>query len=260
MLGSAAEIEESEEEFPGVFVDAGAAADDLFEFRRGADSAVEDGLRVYAGGEEAGGGDEDGVFGFGVNEVAEFILAFGIAAGYPHGVAMVLVAEVLVFLDEGLAHAGGVFFIHAEDDGFLKAVAGFLEERGDLAGDDQGEFVDYQSAVIVLGVVDAVFDFEAVAIGLAFFGAVAFDIDIDVDFVDFVRGEEAVANSFLQRVTVDGFAKVFDVRDVFSFLRGGGQADLGGGFDVVEDFAPGGIGGSAAAMAFVDDDEVEERF
>ena len=32
----------------------------------------------------------------------------------------------------------------------------------------------------------------------------------------------------------------------------------GGGLEVVEDFAPGGIGGGGATVAFVDDDEVEE--
>ena len=36
---------------------------------------------------------------------------------------MVLVAEVIVFVDEGLAQAGGVFFVDAEDDGLLQAIA-----------------------------------------------------------------------------------------------------------------------------------------
>jgi hypothetical protein len=49
-----------------------------------------------------------------------------------------------------------------------------------------------------------------------------------------------------------------DVGDVLRFLGRGGQADLGGAGEVVEDLAPGGVFGGAAAMAFVDDDQVEE--
>ena len=44
----------------------------------------------------------------------------------------------------------------------------------------------------------------------------------------------------------------------FGFLRRGGQADLRGAGKVVEDLAPGGVLGRAAAVALVDDDEVEE--
>ena len=50
-----------------------------------------------------------------------------------------------------------------------------------------------------------------------------------MDFDDFVGGEEAVADTFPEGVSVDGLAEVFDVRDVFGFFGGGGEADLGGG-------------------------------
>ena len=49
-----------------------------------------------------------------------------------------------------------------------------------------------------------------------------------------------------------------DVGDVFGLLGRGGEADLGGGGEVLEDLAPGGILGGAAAVALVDDDQVEE--
>ena len=49
-----------------------------------------------------------------------------------------------------------------------------------------------------------------------------------------------------------------DVGDVLGLLRRGGQADLRGAGEVVEDLAPGGILGGAAAVALVDDDQVEE--
>ena len=75
---------------------------------------------------------------------------------------------------------------------------------------------------------------------------------------DLVRGEEAVLDSLLERVGVDGRAEVLDVRDVLRLLRRGGQADLRGGREVLEDLAPRGVVVSAPAVALVDDDQVEE--
>ena len=98
----------------------------------------------------------------------------------------------------------------------------------------------------------------AVAVEFARLGPVAFHVDVDVDLDDLVGREEAVLDALLERVGVDRLAEVVDVGDVFGFLGRGGQADLRGGGEVVEDFAPGGILGGAAAVAFVDDDQVEE--
>ena len=79
-----------------------------------------------------------------------------------------------------------------------------------------------------------------------------------MDLDDLVGRQEAVADALLERVGVDRFAEVVDVGDVFGFLRRGGQADLGGAGEVVEDLPPGGILGRAAAVALVDHDQVEE--
>ena len=89
-------------------------------------------------------------------------------------------------------------------------------------------------------------------------GAVAFHVHVEMHFDDLVGGEEAVANALLERIGVDRLAEVMDVGDVFGFLGRGGEADLGGGREVFEDLAPGGILGGAAAVALVDDDQVEE--
>jgi hypothetical protein len=72
-------------------VDAGAAADDLLEFRHRADFAVEDDeparLGIDARREEARRGDDDGIRGFGVDEAADLgpafvIVALGQGSGY----------------------------------------------------------------------------------------------------------------------------------------------------------------------------------
>ena len=191
-------------------------------------------------------------------KLSSWALAFGIVAGDAHDVALVLLHEVGVLVDQGLAHARGVVDVHAEDDGLLEAVAAFLQELGDLCGDALGALVDDQIAVEVLLVVDAVFDLLAVFVGLSLGRAVAFHVHVEMDFDHLVGSEEAVADALLQRVGVDRLAEVVDVGDVLGFLRRGGEADLGGAGEVFEDLAPGGIFGRAAAMALVDDDEVEE--
>ena len=167
-------------------------------------------------------------------------------------------AQVGVLVDQGLAQARGVFGVDCEDDGLLEAVAGFLQVFGDLLGHDAGALVQHQGAVEVLGVVDAVPDLFAVAVELAFFGTVAFDVAIDVDLDDLVGGEEAIADALFQGVGINRLSEVIDVGDVFGFFRCRGQADLGGAGEPGEDLAPGRVLGGAAAMALVDDDQVEE--
>ena len=161
MAGRAPEVHQGEVEFVGVLVDAGAASDDLFEFGHGLDCAVQHdqpaGLGIDAGGEQPRGGDQHGVFGFRVNEVTELCLSFGIVAGDAHDVAVVVTRQVGVLVDERLSYAGGVFLVDAEDDCFLKAVAAFFQEFGDVAGNGPCAAVQHQGFVEILGVVDAVF-------------------------------------------------------------------------------------------------------
>ncbi len=262
VVGGLAEVDQGEVVLLGVLVDACAAAHDLLELGHRSHFAVEDdeaaGLGVDTGGEQARGGDDDRILRFRVDEVADLGAAFGVIAGDTHDVALVLLDQVRVFVDEGLPHPRGVFGIHTEDDGFLEAVAAFFEELGHLPGDTLGALVDDQITVEVLLVVDAVFDLVAVLVGFALLRAVALDIDIEVDLDHLVGREEAVADAFLQRVAVHGFAEVVDIGDVFRLLRRGGEADLGGGGEVVEDLPPGGILCRAAPVTFVDDDEVEK--
>ena len=262
MVGGLPEVDQGEVVLLRVLVDAGAAADDLLELGHRAHFAVEDdeaaGLGVDTGGEQARGGDDDRIFRLRVDEVADLGAAFGIIAGDAHDVAFVLLDQVRVLVDQGLPHPGGVFGVHTEDDGFLEAVAAFLEELGHLPGDTLGALVDDQIPVEVLLVVNAVLDLVAVLVGLPLFGAVALDIDIEVDLHHLVGRKEAVADAFLQRVGVNRFAEVVDIGDVFRLLRRGGEADLGGGREIVENLPPGGILGRAAAVTFVDHDEVEK--
>lgn len=84
------------------------------------------------------------------------------------------------------------------------------------------------------------------------------NVPVKVDADHLVRGKESVFDALSQRISVDRFAKVVDVRSVFRFLWSGGEADLGGGTEVVQDFSPGTVFCRTAAMAFVNHDQVEE--
>ena len=81
MVGGFAEVDQGEVVLLGVFMYPRAAPDDLLELGHGADFAVEHdqaaGLRIHAGGEQPRGGDDNRVFGFGVDEVAKLRFAFG---------------------------------------------------------------------------------------------------------------------------------------------------------------------------------------
>ena len=111
-----------------------------------------------------------------------------------------------------------------------------LRKSRDLSGDELGAVVDDQGAVEVLLVVDAVFDLVAVAVGLPLFWAVALDVHVDVDLDDLVGRKEAVLDALLERVGVNRLAEVVDVGDVLGLLGRGGEADLGGGGEVIRGF------------------------
>ena len=258
----AAKIDQREIEFPGVLVHAGAAAHDLLELSHRVHVPVERnhpaGLNVHARRKQPRGRDQHRIFRFRVDEISEFGLAFGIAAGDAHDITVVLGDQIGVLVDERLAHARRVLLIDAEHDGLLEAVAAFPQELRYLAGNKLGAVVDYQRAVEVLGVVDAVLDLLAFAVELALLGPVALHVAVDVDLHHLVGREEAVADALLERIGVNRLAEIGDVGNVFGFLGCRGHADLRRLREIVEDFAPGRILGRAAAVALVDHDQVEE--
>ena len=75
---------------------------------------------------------------------------------------------------------------------------------------------------------------------------------------DLVGSQETVADALLEGVGVNRLAEVMDVGDVFGFLGRCGEADLCRRREVIQDFPPCRILCRTAAMALVDDDEVEE--
>ena len=76
--------------------------------------------------------------------------------------------------------------------------------------------------------------------------------------MDAVRGEEAVVDALPQAVRVERVAEVEVGVAVVLAQRRGGHAELVGRLEVLEDLAPVALVAGAAAVALVDDDEVEE--
>ena len=260
-IGYVAEVHDGEVAFAVFFVDAGASADDLFEFDHRADIAIEHyefaGLRVYPGGHELGGGGDYRVAGFGVYEVVKLYPTLGVVAGYLHYVFAVARHEVAIGVGEGGSHALGVVDVDAEDDGFGKAV-GLVEKFGYSLGDGLGAFVYDQVFIVVFEVVNAVFDAGAVLVLGVVLWAPAFEVDIEADAQDFVGREKTILDALLERIGIDGVAEVIAAGDGAGFFGGGGEADMGGLVEVVQDCAPDAIGGSATTVAFVNHYQVEE--
>ena len=215
------------------------------------------GLRVYPSGHELGGGGDYWVSGFGVYEVVELYPALKVVAGYLHDVFAVARHEVAIGIGEGGSHALGVVDVDAEDDGFGKAV-GLVEKFGYSLGDGLGAFVYDQVFIVVFEVVNAVFDAGAVLVLGVVLWAPAFEVDIEADAQDFVGREKAILDALLERIGIDGVAEVVAAGDGAGFFGGGGETDVGGLAEVVQDCAPGAIGGGAATVTFVNHYQVKE--
>src|SRR5207237_10291458 len=71
-------------------------------------------------------------------------------------------------------------------------------------------------------------------------------------------GQEAVVDAVLEGIDIDRLAEILVGIDVVLALGRGGEAELHRRGEVGEDVAPGAFVVGAAAMALVDDDEVEE--
>ena len=165
--------------------------------------------------------------------------------------------EVGVEIDQRLAHLAGVFLIDAKDDGLGEAV-GLLEEIGEVPGDGLRAGAKRDDALEILGLVFIVRDLPAVAVEFVLARPPAGGIPLGDDAMHAVRREEAVVDALAQTVFVDRIAEVEVGVAVIFAQRRRGHAELIGGLEVFEDLPPGAVVPRAAAMTFVDDDEVEE--
>ncbi|HLK47108.1 MAG TPA: hypothetical protein VKT49_03175 [Bryobacteraceae bacterium] len=214
-------------------VQASAAADDLFELDHGIDGAHEhdiaDVARIDPGGEFLRSGQDGGDGFLVVLEIAEILLTqVAIVGG--DALAVVGIGHGLHLVDE-VADGERVVLRGAEDQRFFIR-RDLIEEQLDAV---RFARLDFDDAVEVgFGVTLAGFDF-------AFDQLVVGGVDVLVegggDLLDLERGEEAVVDAVLERINEDGLAEVGVGIDVVLALGGGGEAELDGGLEVVEDAA-----------------------
>ena len=81
--------------------------------------------------------------------------------------------------------------------------------------------------VEIPGVADAVLDLVAVAVKLPLLRTISHHVTVNVDLDDLVGGgQETVTDTLFQGISVNRFAEIAAVGDLFSFLRRGGEANL----------------------------------
>ena len=235
-------------------VEPGAAADDLLELDHRVDRPhqhdVADVAGIDAGRELLRGGQDrrDGLLV--VLKVAQVLLAERAVVGR-HALAVVRVLARLHLVDE-VAHGQGVVLRGAEDQRLLVLVDLLHEQLHAV----RFAFLDLDDLV------EVGFRVALAGLDLALDQLVVGRVDILVErrgnLLHLERRQEAVVDAVLERIDVDRLAEILVGVHVVLALGRGGQAELHGGGEVVEDAAPVAFVVGAAAMALVDDDEVEE--
>ena len=136
MAGGAAKVDQREIELPCVLMNAGAAPDDLLELGHRADPRSSTIRRQVWASTPVDRSREvvtsTGYFDFRVDEVAELVLAFLVAASDTHDIALIFGHESAFSLMSAWRIRAACSSIDAEHDGFLEAVAALLQELGDL--------------------------------------------------------------------------------------------------------------------------------
>ena len=169
----------------------------------------------------------------------------------------ILLHQIAVEVNELLPHLGGVFLIDAEHQRLGEAIGAF-EQIGQVAGHGPGAGTQCNDALEVLGLVFVVGHLAAKAVELVLAGPPARCVHGGDDAVHAVGCKKAVLYALTQAVGIDGVAEVFVAVARFFAQRGGRHAELHGGREIVEHRAPRAFIAAGAAMALVDDDEVEK--
>ena len=260
-VGDIAKVHDSKPALALCFVNARAPANDLLELGHRVDGAVKDnqltGLGIDPRGHELGGGGDHRIGFLRRNKVIQFRLAHRVVAGDAHDIAPVFMHQVAIHVGNRMTHPCGVVNILTEDDRLLIASALF-EILGDAPGDHLGALVNHQGAVKITRFVESFGNRDAIAVQFIAPGLPAIDIAVQVDANHLVGGEETIGNALFERVGVHGFAKIVTVGDRACLLGRGGQAELGGAGKIVKHLAPGRVGGGAAAMTFINDNQIKE--
>ena len=235
-------------------IETRSSADDLFEFDHRVDRAHEDDVShiagIHTGREFLGGGEDRRDCLFVILKVAEILLAERTVISRD-ALAVVRVFARFELVDE-IADRQRVGLVRAEDEGLFVGM--------DLGQENLDAlflaFLDLQNAVeIGLFVTLAGFD---LALHHGVVGCINVFVESCCDLLQAKWRQKSIVDAVLERVNIDRIAEVgVGVHIVLAPWRGG-ETELHGGREVVEDSAPVALVVRPAAMALVDDDEVEK--
>src|SRR5205807_500820 len=135
---------------------------------------------------------------------------------------------------------------------------GAAQVFGQVPGHGLGPGTQRDDALEVAGVVFLVGNLPAEAVHVALAGPPAGGVPGRDYAVDAVRGEEAVVDALAQAVGVDRIPEIVVGVGVVLTARRGGHADLVGRLEVVQDLPPVAVVAGAAAMAFVNDNQIKK--
>ncbi len=165
--------------------------------------------------------------------------------------------QIAIQIVQCLPHFGSVFLIDAKDDCLREAI-GLVQKISEMLCNRFGSLEQSNFSFEVRRSINLVWDATPIAINIIFTRPPTRRIPLSDDAVDSIWRKKAVFNSLPQTVLVNRIAEV-KVR-VASFIaqRCGCHAELVGGLEVFEDLAPIRIFAGAAAVTFIDDDQIEE--
>jgi hypothetical protein len=124
--------------------------------------------------------------------------------------------------------------VDAEDDGLLQRV----DILQDGLGNQFGTLIGNDLVVEVVGVVDIL---GGLALDDLVVGGQHQLIQVSADALDPVGGEKAVVDAILERVLIGRMAEIVVGIDVIRALWSGGEAQMHGGGEVLQNSAPGAL-------------------
>ena len=177
--------------------------------------------------------------------------------GYATDVVRILSDKVAIEIIQRLSHFRRVFLIDTEDDCFRETIR-LVHEIGEMPAIASVRFRNATIRLEILGLIFLVWNFATVSINIVFARPPTRRVPLSDDTVDSIWREKAVFDSLPQAVLVNRIAEVKIGVAGFIAQRCGCHAELVGGLEVFENFAPVRFFPRAAAMTFIHDDQVEE--
>ena len=242
------------------FAQTGSTANDLLKLCHRANHFIQDNqlchLAIRTRGEQLGSSCNDRVFFSNRDKIIQLALSISITACNANNIIGILLHHVGILVCQRHPHTLCCFFGWAKYDGLSHAVSAFQVSR-----DFSSNLIDtilYNNVVVVIAIcINAIFDFVSVNIALALARTPSLaDVRHDIDYLE--RCKETILNSFFQAVSIDWFAKIIDVRNIFGFFWRSSHADLRSRSKIFQNFAPVAFFLRRSTVTLIDNNQVKE--